>query len=421
VLDNYICALDIGSSKIAAVAAKVKARRLSEIFFETEPAKGIKKGIVVDSIDLVSALTKVFRNLKAKSRINIKSAYINLSGEDIVTKHSQAIIPLAERGNKVITLSDMDKVNEQARILASSLEEEIIYQAPSSYSIDSRGNIQNPLGLYSHKLEVDLYLVSVRLSTVQSLVRAVNQAGSEIKNLFLSGIGTSRAVFNSRFRNFTEGVNLLCDIGSDITEIVVFKDGLLRDVQILSLGGDDLTLELEERLKIPFELAEDVKRSHGMAGIDLSQIDENKEILVKKSDIYKPIKQKLVAEILTAKTEAICQKIKDSLDKKINLAHLNNFVVTGRTLLLGGFLEMLEGSLGIPLKLGRINNPDIISLAASEEALSGQKYLTYLTSLGMLSDVLRGTQPQNISMHPIGHSLLSKAINRVIEVYQEYF
>ena len=126
-LNNYICALDIGSSKIAAAVAEIKRKRISNIFFDSIPSKGVKCGIIVDSIDLVSSISKLMKNLKVKSGIKIKFLYANISGQDIVTKHSQAIVPLAERGNKVITRQDLQRVNEQARILGSGLEEEIIH------------------------------------------------------------------------------------------------------------------------------------------------------------------------------------------------------------------------------------------------------------------------------------------------------
>ncbi|MDD5155566.1 MAG: cell division protein FtsA, partial [Candidatus Omnitrophica bacterium] len=244
--NNYICALDIGSTKIAAVAAEIKKKKVSSVFFVTSPVKGIKKGTIVNSVELVGSIEQALDKLRAASGINIKFVYANISGRDIVTSHAQAIIPLAERGNKVIMPSDIRKVTEQARILGSNLDEEIIHQVPFSYSIDSKNKIANPLGLYSHKLEVDLYLICGKLASIQSLIRAVNQAGAEIKNLFFSGIATAEAVLSNELK---KGQNILCDIGGDVTEILLFKDGLLRHTEVLEMGGDDLTNALCEELK----------------------------------------------------------------------------------------------------------------------------------------------------------------------------
>jgi len=416
-LNSYICALDIGSSKIAASVALIQRKRITEIFFDSVASRGIKHGVIVDSIDLVDALSGLMKGLKAKSGIKIKFLNVNISGQDIITKHSRAIAPLAERGNKVITLSDIQNVNEQARILGSSLDEEIIHAMPSSYSIDSKSHILNPLGLYSHKLEADLYLVCAKGSSVQSLSRAINQSGFEIKNLFFSGLVTSKAVFN---KELGEGINLFCDIGSDTTELLLFDSKLLRDVKILSIGGDDLTLRLQEALKIPFDLAEEIKRSHAIIG-EPQQISDDKEILVKRSDLYKPIKQRLVSEIVTCAAKSICTNIKEAIEKKIPCYEVNNFVVGGRAVLLEGFIETLENTLSIPVRLGRISNPRILSFVKEDSALSGLKYLTYLTSLGMVCEALEDKTLGFLPVkQPLGN-ILPRVINRFKDIYQEYF
>jgi len=414
---NYVCALDIGSSKISACVAGIKGKHITSVVFDTALVKGMRKGAVVDSIDLVGCISGILKNLKVKSGINIKVIYTNISGPEIITKHSRAIIPLAERGNKVIMQSDIDKANDQARILGSSLDEEIIHQIPASYVIDSRSNILNPLGLYSHRLEADLLLISAKLSLVQSLTQAVNQSGFEIKGLFFSGVATSEIVFNQELKT---GLSLLCDIGSDITELVLLDEGLVKSVKILSVGGDDLTSGLAEELKIPLELAEDLKRSHGILG-DSSQIKEDKEILLKQNTSYKPIKQRLVSQVLTAKANALSLVIKKAVEEMSGKRDIGNFVVAGRAVLLDGFMEILENNLSLSAKMGRITHPDIAPLINREEALSGQKYITYLTCLGLICQALRKVKPQVLSDAPVPPNLVARIVNKAHEVYQEYF
>jgi cell division protein FtsA len=342
---------------------------------------------------------------------------VNISGQDIITKHSRAIIPLAERGNKVITVSDMLRANEQARVLGSNLEEEIIHIIPSSYSIDSKSNISNPLGLYSHKLEVDLFLICGKLSSVQTLDRVINQSGYDVRGLSFSGLVTSKAVLD---KGMKEGLSVFCDIGSDVTEILIFRDGLLKDIEIMPLGGNSLTSRLQEALKIPFELAEDIKRSYGVIG-DAEMLDEHKEILVKKSDFYKPIKQKAVSEVVTSAAKLMCLELKEAVEKRVPLYEINNFVVVGRALLLEGFIETLETTLGIPVKLGRVSNPEIASLVKENNELSVQKYLAYLVPIGIICDTLESKPVGIMPVQSLPKNLLIKAFNRVKEVYQEYF
>jgi cell division protein FtsA len=416
---NYICALDIGSSKISACLVKIKHGQIQSIFLDTVASKGVKGGSIVDSIELVTSMTRVMKQLKDKSGIPIKVIYANISGNDVVTKHSKAIIPLAERGNKIITLSDIQRANEQARILGSSLEEEIIHVVPSGYIIDSKTNTINPLGLYSHRLEADLYLVCAKLSNVQSMSRAVNQSGYEIKDLFLSGLASTSAVFN---KDLSEGLTFICDIGSDVTELLSFKNGMLKDLEILKMGGDTLTLALQEDLKIPFELAEEIKKSHGIILGDPGQIPEHKEILLKKEKIYKPVKQRHVTSVITSSAKDLCQQLKTAVEKKVNLYEINNFVVIGRAALLEGLIETIENSLSVPVRLGRINHPALLSVMSQNiPELSGQKYLNYTVCLGIISEVLQGKTTNLLPGHIPHKNPFLRFFNRFKEVYQEYF
>ncbi len=221
---------------------------------------------------------------------------------------------------------------------------------------------------------------------------------------------------------FKQGLNLFCDMGSDTTELLIFRSGKLCDIEILNIGGDDLTRHLQEALKIPFDLAEDIKRSHAVIG-NPEQIGEDKEILIKKSNLYKPIKQRLVSEIISSAAKLVCSSIKDAVETKVSNFEVDNFVIVGRTVLLEGFIETLENTLSVPVKLGRIANQSIPSFVREDGALSGHKYLTYLTSLGMVAQAMQeksaemGIGPVN---NPSKNPIL-KAVNRFKEIYQEYF
>ncbi len=415
--NGYICAVDIGSNKISAALALVHKNKISNIFFETAVSRGVKEGLIVDATELVICLTKILKNLKSKSGVKIKSIHTNFSGRDISTKHSHAIIPLAERGNKVITSTDIAAANEQARILGSSLEEEIIHVIPSSYSIDSKSNVINPIGLYSHRLEVDLYLICARLASLQSLSRVAGQSGYEIRGLSFSGLVTSRAVFGPEEKR---GTSVFCDVGSDVTELLIFKDGLLQNLQILPLGGTSMTQQLSEGLKINFELAEDIKRSYGAIG-EVNNIPEDKEILVKKDEFYKPIRQRDVAAMASNSGRLICTQIKEAVEHRVPLHEVDHFIMVGRTLLTEGFIEMMENVIGMPVAIGRINNPLVADLVKENTDLSAQKYLTYLTCLGMICEDLENKTVGTLAMVKPAKNLVMKTINRFKEVYQEYF
>jgi hypothetical protein len=62
-----------------------------------------------------------------------------------------------------------------------------------------------------------------------------------------------------------------------------------------------------------------------------------------------------------------------------------------------------------------------MALAKENSDLAGQKYLTYLTCLGMICEDLENKTVGNLALVKPAKNLLIKTINRFKEVYQEYF
>jgi cell division protein FtsA len=418
---RYLCALDLGSSKVSCALMKfIKGYSIENMFFDSVICRGIKNGKIVDIQEVSASIEQLLKAVKAKAEINIRSVYMNIYGQDITTRHSRAVIPLAERGNKVITPSDVRRAEEEARILGSSLEEEIVQALTLSYAVDDREKITNPLGLYGHKLGVDLLLISVKTAYLQGVNRLFSRLGYEVKHLFLSGLATAKVILNKDA--LKSGLYVFCDIGADLTELIVFEDAVLKNVMTLAVGGNHLTEEIAQAFKIPFALAEEIKRSYAYIGT-FNHDKENKEIMIKKEGCYKPIPQSRLCEVVTARAELICSVLKDKLESCITKERvIDNVFVTGRTVLIDGFLEMLETHLGVPVKIATHPRSTYFPEKKLESIASIPQFLTYATSLGILQEAIelnRGMKSNRIYSTP--QNFLQTITSRIKEIYQEYF
>jgi cell division protein FtsA len=417
--NNYICALDLGSSKIAAgLAVFSKKEKISSLYLESVPSRGFKHGKIMDPVDLSDSLGKLLNKLKVKSGINVKSVYINIYGQDIITKHSRATIALAERGNKIVTQRDMQRSVEEALILGSRLEEEIIEQMPVGYKIDDQDSIINPLGLYGHALSVDLYLICAKSSYIQTVHRLMCNIGYDVRCLFLSATAVSKIVFGPE--QSKNGCRIFVDIGSDLAQIYLFKEGMLRNIETVYSGGDELTYELARTIKAPFELAEDIKRSY--ATIGEYKAAEDKQVMIRKDAQYDPVSQRLICEVVTAKAAVLIESIKMSAAKMVSGSEsIESFMVGGRAVLLDGFLEMMEAALGFPVKMIRFYNREYFDYAQCESVKSAPRFLNFATVLGIIHQAFELTRNKRL-LRPLSHlSPLQRVITRAKEIYQEYF
>ena len=117
--------------------------------------------------------------------------------------------------------------------------------------MDNDNEVTNPIGLYGHQLKVDLYLICVRASYIHTIVEAIGNLGLKTNDITLSGLATSQAVFN---HNQFTGINILCDIGKDTTQILIFNEQSLVYHKIVNAGGNDLTAVLRQGLNLPYAL-----------------------------------------------------------------------------------------------------------------------------------------------------------------------
>ncbi|MBU1998314.1 MAG: hypothetical protein KKE64_02335, partial [Candidatus Omnitrophica bacterium] len=314
-------------------------------------------------------------------------------------------------------VKDLNRVNEQAFVLGSNIDEEVVHKIPFSYTVDNKSNITNPLGLYGHRLEVDLFLVCAKLSTVQTLVHVLNQAGYEVRDLFFTGLATTRAIAN---RDFNDGINIICDIGSQVTELLIFQNGILRNIEVMSFAGDTITGALSEELNLPLDLAEEIKIGYGVVGENIGISDE-KEVLLRKEAFYKPIKQRVICDIITRQARAMAKEIRARVEKQTALVEVKNILVCGRASLQEGFLELLETELSVRVKLARINNPELAGLFNRFEVLAGNKYISYISCLGIICQAILPQEAVFSKTKILEPNPVKKLLSKLEGLYHEYF
>ncbi|MCX7928015.1 MAG: hypothetical protein N2606_07820 [Candidatus Omnitrophica bacterium] len=414
---QYKCGLDIGSSKIAACLAVIKGQDIVDIFFDSQKITGVRYGTITDSAKVVEGIRRVLVSLRAKVKVPIRQLYTNISGQDIHWKTVHTVIPLTERGTKLINSLDVERITQQVLLLGSSLDEEIIHHIPLSFSVDNKTGIRNPEGMAGHTLAVEMQLICAKISALQTISYAVQSAACEARDISFSGLATAEVVFDDTLRH---GVNILIDMGADITEILIFSEGLLQEIILLHTGGNDLTRLLMERFSLPFEVAEELKLSCSMDNY-FSDSAKEKETLVKSDGQLRALRQKEVISALSEKTKTICLLLKDELERKIKFSEIKNCFFCGQAVLQEGFLEVAEHIFGIPVELARIREHTLAAYLSSNIQLGGLKYMTYLTALGLVVRHLSFHPPKILETKNPSANFFQKAYHKLWEIYQEYF
>ena len=399
--ERLICGLDLGTSKLAITSAKIdRAGRLNIIGIDT-----LKLGTpdLKPSLDYIQ---KILALLKNRIDLRFPEFIINVSGNFIFPRYSRAAIPLSDRGTKLINRRIVERLNLQARNLGLGLEERLLHEFPQAYTIDTQTRSNNPVGMYGRRLEVETFLISAQLKKIQDIIYSLSQAGCEVKNFVFSGLASGLGVLGQIDRN--KGC-VLIDIGAGLTEIAIFKDGILRQIQVINFGGNDLTESIAKDLKVPFNLAEEIKLEYAVA---LSkERDEDEEIIIKKNSGYDSVKRSLVTDAIIPRLNRINKLIKKTIAESNWRQDLSaGVIITGGFSLLDGFIEMLELELGMPVKMG----------LPRQVTSSQYKSPLFATSIGLVNYAYEA-HLNKVSGLNKAKSWIDQLISPLKFVYQEYF
>lgn len=405
---KYFCGFDIGAMTVKAALIKDQNNQSPELLgvYEAKTA-GLKNASLTDVSEFSECIHSAVTGLLGRTGVKLKDIHLGISGDMIDKRYSNAVIPLLEKGNKVISPHDLRKVQEQAKILGAYMEEHVIHNFPQYYKVDDINTALNPLGLYGRKLEVHTLLILIKNTLLQNLTKAVNQAGFDVANVFYTSYSAAETALSEYHRR--QGC-VLVDMGSLFTDILIFKDGHLKYIVNIPLGGEHLTDSIANRLNIHVDLAEEIKRSYAFALSSDARSDE--EILIKNEDGYTPIKKEIIAQALESTVsrfvDLVMEAVKNSgLSDQINAG----IVLAGGATLLPGLEERIEQATKLSVKTGKISlTSKRLAEAAKYCGAVGLAYAGLTKSLG------GGSSTQTGAM-----TFKQKVYNKVNELYQEYF
>ncbi len=405
--EKIYCGLDLGSQKIKASIMRISKDQLDLLGVSQINAQGILSSSVTDLRELCDCTHRILSGLSKKSGIKIKNVNLGLGGHLVDSRNSQTVIPLTDRGSKVITSFDIRKISRQTCLLGVNLDERLFHNFPTRYVVDGFNVATNPLGLYGRKLEVDSLLLVAKNNLVNNIYKSVNQAGFEISRIFFSSLSAAKIGLSSQQKK--DGC-LFVSIGTEVTDILFFKDYLLKAVRIIPWGGNHLTNAISKELGLPFDLSEDIKRSYASVS-DCDQEVEQGEILVKKDSGYIPIQRGDVSKAICSSVHDFIKQFCNLLNQEKIIEHLSQgIVMSGGGSLLPGLLEQIEKKTKLQTQIGKVG---VESRRLSNPAV-------YAAAIGLAQDNGKDSLNNIFSPNESG-SVVKRFSNRVKEIYQEYF
>lgn len=347
--DNIVVGLDIGTTKIAVTVCQQIEGLLRIIGYAKIPNGGVRRGIIVDVEDTVSALSMALEEAERMAGVPINCAYLSIGGSHIVSTTSKGVVAVS-RADGEITHSDVNRVIEASKTVALPPNKEIIHCIGKTFTVDNQTGIVNPIGMSGIRLEVESIIVGASSTALTTLSKSVNQTGIDISGLVFSPIAESKLLLSKKQKEL--GV-VLVDIGGGSTNMAVFEEGELAHCASIPVGSALITNDITIGLRTSVELAEKIKINYGSCVPDKIPEAERINLATLDPQDNQRIERHYVAEIIHARLLEIFNLIREELRKIGKDGMLPAGVVfTGGGAKMEDLIELAKEELRLPAQIG---------------------------------------------------------------------
>ncbi len=364
--ENYIVALDIGTSQVCVLVGEINDRNQIEIIGKgTSPMKGTRRGNIINLDQAIDAVKKAVDEAEVMAGLQIESVYVGVAGDHIRSVNSRGVVSVMGK-RKEISRDDIDRVIEASKSINIPAELELLHVIPREFVVDGQDGIHDPQGMTATRLEANVHIVTGARTHNQNVLTCVNKAGIAVQELVLEQLAAAEAVLTKDEREM--GV-LLMDLGAGTTDYAVFLEGNVVHTNVLPVGAGHFTSDISVVLRTPMDDAERIKKRYGCALASLVTEDDPIEVPTVGGRAPKILTKQELTGILEPRAAEIAKLVyrdleKVGLEKEIR----SGVVVVGGGAEMDGVVEMVEqifdqqARKGVPRGLGgladTVNGPE---------------------------------------------------------------
>lgn len=272
---DFIAAIELGSSKISAIAGKKNSDGSIEVLAQArvEAPSFMHKGVVFNIDKAAAALTSVIGKLEEQLKASVAQVYVGMGGQSL---HSLKSAVSRSVGDEESTVSQalVDTLYDENR--ETPLADYVILDVvPQEFKVDHSLHA-DPVGVTGHHVTGQYLNLVARTQLKKNVEMAFAQANIKIADdLLVTAVAEAKAVLTQT--EMRQGCALV-DFGSDTTTVSVYKNNLLRHLCVLPIGSSNITRDLTS-LQMEDEEAEKLKIQYGNAAYEEQESDPDASCL----------------------------------------------------------------------------------------------------------------------------------------------
>jgi cell division protein FtsA len=359
---GIVTVLDIGSSKICCIIAKLKpceesqrlpgrTHRMRIIGIGHQKSRGVKSGVVVDLDRAEQAIRLAVDAAERMAGLTIESLIVNLSAGRLKSETFSARINL---GGHEVDQGDIRRVLAAGARQAVVGDRQVVHSLPVAFSLDDERGVRDPRGMIGDALGVDMHVLSGVAAPLRNLELAVNRCHLSVERM----VATPYASGLSALVGDEAEVGAACiDMGGGTTTLAVFAEGKFVHADAIAIGGNHVTLDLAKGLSTRLDDAERLKVMHGSA---LPASNDDRDIITvqpiggDETEAPLQVPRAAMTRIVRARIDETLEMIRDRLNQSGYGGSVGKRVVlTGGASQLVGLPEAARRILGRSVRIGR--------------------------------------------------------------------
>jgi cell division protein FtsA len=374
--EQYVAAIDIGTTKIVAIVGKKNENGKIEILgLSKAPSKGVKRGVVLNIEETVTAIQTTVEDVQKRSGILFSEVFVGIAGQHIKSMKSRGYI-MRDAYDDEIQKDEVFKLIEDMHKIHIDIGEEIIHVIPQNFIVDNETGVKSPIGMCGRRLEANFHIVIGQVAAAKNIEKCIRKANLTVKDMILEPLASSDAVLTDDEK---EAGVVLVDIGGGTTDVAVYYDNIIRHTAVIPFGGNVVTKDIKEGCAILQRHAEQLKIQYGSALGDLAAEDKVVSIPGISGREPKEISFKSLAYIIQSRMEEIIDAVNFEIQNSGYADKLAaGVVITGGGAMLKHLTQLMKFKTAMDVRIGLPNE----HLAGSAKNEINQPM--YATSVGLI-------------------------------------
>jgi len=372
-----VAALDIGTSKIACIIARLRphppqqmlprrSHAVEVIGFGHTRARGTKAGGVVNLAEAEESIRHAVDAAERMAGLEIESVVLSISAGRLASALFAAEIDIAG----TVSAGDIARVLAAGRRQSLRDGRAVLHSLPVSYAIDGANGVRDPRGMLGARFGVDMHVATADVAAARNLMLAVERCHLSIEAMVATPYVAGLAVLADDEADLGAAV---IDMGAGTTTIGVFLGGRFVHCEGFALGGFNVTMDLARGLNTGIAEAERIKTLHGsvlLGGSDEADMITVPPINADERDQTQFVPREALVHIIKPRVEEILEMVRDRLTASVFAGEPRGRVIlTGGASQLTGLPELASRILGRQVRIGRP-----LGIAGLPEAAKGSAF-----------------------------------------------